>query len=385
MEGQPPPPPPFPQGNVNPFGMMVNVPQQQGPDHNQHDHNMMMQMQMQMQMQMAMADPLAANDMALTLEEARWAHEIKHAVVAHPDLHLHSDMDYAQWAIYTMERQDMNDVLNGMKMMQEFRKQYNLFYLGQVGLFHKDNVSDIVSSSSATILNDQQKEIYNAILQEGLQLLRDFILLQPGVALDIEWMPDHGHYLYIFDYVAMDPTKIRLPKDWRVVQGATYYSFEIFSSNLRAVRKGTAAIVECEGMSWFNFDTEYEARRHAELNAWYPFKVKEMLLLNTGTIANFACSILKKICQKEKKNFKLGCTLDGFDGRIDRLFKVPTLEKAMERLLVRLEGYLRVRLDNQMRYRLPDLPPTLDELLVAENNNNNDDDDAHHAGMDDGD
>ena len=104
-----------------------------------------------------------------------------------------------------------------------------------------------------------------------------------------------------------------------------------------------------------------------ELFNYYPFKHKESLWLRTPTVANIVYGCLKPFMSTElKSNFHLGCQLDGYEGRIDKLFQMPTPEIAQQNMLERMAGYLQARIDNQNNYVLPPIAAGIrDAIAVA--------------------
>jgi hypothetical protein len=77
------------------------------------------------------------------------------------------------------------------------------------------------------------------------------------------------------------------------------------------------------------------------------------LWLNTPTAANIAYSLLKPLVSKDSLPiWRIGCKLDGYDGRIDSLFKMPTMEVAQEMQIQRLARFLDHRKHNESTFRL---------------------------------
>lgn len=77
------------------------------------------------------------------------------------------------------------------------------------------------------------------------------------------------------------------------------------------------------------------------------------LWLNTPTAANIAYSFLKPLVGKDfLSTWRIGCKLEGYDGRIDALFKMPTMEIAQEMQIRRLARFLDHRKHNESTFRL---------------------------------
>ena len=64
------------------------------------------------------------------------------------------------------------------------------------------------------------------------------------------------------------------------------------------------------------------------------------------------------------RKFRLGCTFNGYDGRLDTIFLLPTPEVAKENLLVKVLGHLVVRYQVEQQYKLPDLLLEVDDELM---------------------
>ena len=149
--------------------------------------------------------------MSLTDEECRWALAIKRAVMEDVSLEELSDFEYAQYALVT--RGDTEAALYKIQGLQTFRHEYNI----------------------------------HDTLQEGLQLLRELHQQQPWFVLDVEYEPQHGHFVWVYDYAVVDPSKVRLPEEYRAYLGGLYYVFQLLQANLGSIREGLVHICECEG------------------------------------------------------------------------------------------------------------------------------------------
>ena len=150
--------------------------------------------------------------MSLKGEECRWAHEIKIAVTEDDDLKDLSDFEYAQHAITSQG--NLENTLLKVSGLQTFREEYN--------------VQDT--------------------LEEGLQALKDFQKQQPWFVLDVEYEPQFGHFVCVYDYGVCDPAAaLKMPDDWRIYIVGLYYVFQLLQANIGAIREGLVHIVECEG------------------------------------------------------------------------------------------------------------------------------------------
>lgn len=117
--------------------------------------------------------------MKLYPEEIRWALEIKEAIKASVNVQNVPDLEYAQWAIATCENQNVEAVLERAYKMQCFREQY------KVGRTHQVDYDP---------------------LEEGMELIRGYMKMQPNNILRIDYASRNGHYIFVFDYAQFKST-----------------------------------------------------------------------------------------------------------------------------------------------------------------------------------
>lgn len=203
-------------------------------------------------------------------------------------------------------------------------------------------------------------------VEEGVRMIQRLMEMMPGYLLSVDFAARYGSYIAVFDRAAFQPSKLALPEDMRTFLGAQYYIFQCLSTNLKAVRSGVVFITECQGMTSSNWNMQVEEEFISHLFGHYPFIHKECLWLNTPTVANIAHGLVKSMMPGDfVANWRMGCKLDGFEGRIDSLFKMPTLAIAQEQLLLKMEGFLAERgrnaggfeLHERMVYNPPPPPP----------------------------
>jgi len=282
----------------------------------------------------------AKNYMVMLPQEIMWAHEIKDAIAQNEELHPLSDLEIAQFAIVTSaspyggdpfrEQASLVEVMERISKLQHFREQYKL---------------------------DQHNNPIT--VEQGLELLHLYIRQQqPGHLVTIDYLPTQEHYMLVWDRAAFQPSRVIKESDWKVYQGATYVIFLILNSHIRAIRTGVEVVLECDGMSAQNYDTAFETRRVNELFNYYPFITKEFHFLNTPTAAILLYQVCKPFLKKSfHQQVKLDARLEGYEGqRIDSLYNIPSFENAQDRLLQRLEGYLRERIFHQQTFKLPPKP-----------------------------
>ena len=163
----------------------------------------------------AQTRPAAPMAMKLTNAECRRALSIKNAALQDPSLRELSDYEYAQYALAT-PGSDLEAVLYRIQGMQTFREEYKI----------------------------------QDTLEEGMRLCKAFHQQQPWFVLDVEYEPQHGHFVCVYDYGVVNPKAVRLPEEWRVYLGGLYYIFQLLQANLGSVREGLVHICECEGTKW---------------------------------------------------------------------------------------------------------------------------------------
>lgn len=234
-----------------------------------------------------------------------------------------SDYDYAQQALTCtadLEDEDATKALmQRMYKLQYFREDYKI----------QDTV------------------------EEGVRMIQRLMEMMPGYLLSVDFAARYGSYIAVFDRAAFQPAKLATPEDMRTFLGAYYYIFQCLSTNSKAIRSGVVFITECQDMKEENFDLQVEEKFLSHLFGHYPFRHKECLWLNTPSVANIAYGLMKSLVPGDfRANWRMGCKLDGFDGRIDSLFKMPTLAIAQEQLLSKIESFLTERGQNAGGFEL---------------------------------
>ena len=275
-----------------------------------------------------MIEALHESTLKLSSEELRWARELKAATIAAAKESDHlkeiSDFEYAHYALYT--RGDVEQALERIEMMQHFREEYKI----------------------------------NDTPEEGMEILLRFTReQQPWFMVSIDYSSTQGHFIYVYDYARLNPGVVKYPEDWRIFLGGMYYIYQLSQCNFMACREGIVHICECDSMSNNNFNGEFMMQNWHHLMAHYPIVQKECSWLHTPLEGNLQHAFYKRLMGPMANIIRVGCHFDGYDGRIDEMFKTPTEAIAEQRLLTRYLCYLRVRYHHQASYRLPlPDPPT---------------------------
>lgn len=258
----------------------------------------------------------------ITGEETRWALNIKYIVLEDAeDVRNVSDFEIIHHAM--VARDDMDGALERLRGLQVFREEYS--------------ISDTV--------------------EEGMELLRAFMIQQQGFLLTVDVIPGHANFVFVYDNAKIRPTALNTPEDWRTYLGGLYYLFQCMHSNVEACRQGVVHVGECEGMGSENFSRHQLERTFSDLAGSYPFRHKEISWIRTPLAANLMHSFLKRLMRRDNTyTFHIGCTLEGLEERLDGIFHVPSRHVAEQHLQQRLHEYLRTRYFFQKHFRLPRIP-----------------------------
>ncbi|CAB9510753.1 expressed unknown protein [Seminavis robusta] len=258
--------------------------------------------------------------MQLTRTEWERARAIKAAVEACDDVRNVPDFEYAKLAICCSASQKVEQIVEICYKLQAFRDLYSL----------KETMEDATTT------------------------LRSFFFHQPGLLMDVSYIPSEKCYTSSSDMAKMNFDRVQTDEEWRAFQGGCYYWIRSMESDFTAIRNGIIVLNECEGMSMMrNFNVVAQERAVHELWAYYPARHKESVWLNAPTAATLFYGILKRIINSELlRSWKLDGKLDGFDGRLDQLFHMPTMEIAQQALLQRMQRFLQKRNDNIQTFTL---------------------------------
>ena len=193
------------------------------------------------------------HSMLLSEEERDWGLEIKEALrqascrdeeIA-STLQNISDMEIAQLAIVKYRGNLLNGVeqiIDTANKMRYFREFFNI----------QDTVSD------------------------GMQSLEALMQQQPGLILDVSYLPSEGCWHTSYDLSKIDPSVIvRSPDQYRTFQAGCYYQMLAASADFRGIRTGAAILSECDGMGFGNFDARVFEKFCLEFWNFYPMNYKQ--------------------------------------------------------------------------------------------------------------
>jgi len=99
---------------------------------------------------------------------------------------------------------------------------------------------------------------------------------------------------------------------------------------------------------------DHHQRCQDHLFSAYPLRHKEISWLRTPMAGNILISFLKAFMSESlRSKFRLGCSFEGYDGRLDEIFNVPNRQAAEARIMRNLHQFFIMRYTNQELYHLP--------------------------------
>ncbi|CAB9515744.1 expressed unknown protein [Seminavis robusta] len=248
--------------------------------------------------------------MLLTEEERNRALEIKAAVEADDRIRNLSDFEYVHYALTRKSPEEtMESLTHRVYMMQCFREEYRI----------------------------------QDTFEEGLELIHQYTQQQPGLVIDVQLLASSYNYLSVEDFAKFNPRAVKTHEDYRIFTGGSFYMLQARQPNFAAIREGMPSMVECEGASFANFDSHVTERYQHEFFLHYPYKMKEVFLLNSPTVVNVFFALIKRFLSEETaKAFHLGHQVEGLEGqRIDTFYNTPTrnmIRKVLEALQIRYKN-----------------------------------------------
>ena len=99
-----------------------------------------------------------------------------------------------------------------------------------------------------------------------------------------------------------------------------------------------------------NLNFKVLKRLWAEVAAVYPCRFERFKFFNAGTTFNIVNSMIRRFLPEDAREaIEIGCQ---FEERLDRLYLVPTIQEANQRLLDRVSNSLNRRYENEMLFKL---------------------------------
>lgn len=242
--------------------------------------------------------------------------------------------------------------LAGVENMTDF--EYVVF-----GLHAEGDIEKALHSARGLDIFRQTYNVQDTV-EECVSTIQQFIQLQPRALLHVDQLTDKGEGMCVFNQAAVIPAPaLESDSKWRVHVMTYYYLLTIQHPDFRSCREGIYNLVEGKGMSWENYNQEYESRLHAEIWAYYPSKVKRLMVYNTNPVVATAWGLLKRLLPQQYRNvLQLGCQIE-WDSNPDNpklaltdLYLLPTYESAMEHVLQRVRSLAELRYHNQEAFQL---------------------------------
>ncbi|CAB9500902.1 expressed unknown protein [Seminavis robusta] len=264
--------------------------------------------------------PLSLDDprrMDLTPEEHGWALTIKELMEEEDGLDKLSDYWYAQVALV-----DKGDVANAMERihhLQLLREEYD--------------IQDTVAQAERAVAK--------------------FMELFPGCFVSFTYNHSCGNYTQIIDISKFHSSVIKKdPTARKVWFQTTYYVNHALSSDMEAIRRGMAFLLECMDFDWKkNFGLEIVRPYWCDIAGFYPLNIHTFRYFHTGVFVNMLTSMAKKFMPVAMRDqYELGCI--NVSGSLSKLFLTPTVEAANERTMSRFLHSLKLRYKNEKSFTL---------------------------------
>ena len=262
-------------------------------------------------------DPFDPRRMEISPEEVVWAHAIKAAVQASPELDPVNDFWCAQLAI--VDQDNVESALERVQHLQAFREQYRIL----------DTASD------------------------GRKYLHDFVAMFPGYILSVCYDSTTGNYVLISDQAAFDMRILDTKDKQYKCLGSAYYVVTALNPDLEGIRRGVSFLVECESYDWArNMSVNFYKLLWTEL-LMYPLTYSHVKHFHCGVLHNMLLSLTKRFLPHHiRAKIFTGCQ---FEERLDTLYLTPTVEAANQRLLARLDESISRRYASEASFQLPPL------------------------------
>ncbi|CAB9501402.1 expressed unknown protein [Seminavis robusta] len=255
--------------------------------------------------------------MQLTNEERQWALSIRAAIEANNEIDPVSDFKCVHLAI--IFQGDVEAAVESALHLQCFRHEY-----------------DILDT-----------------LSESRRALAKLIKLFPKYYMSYSFNKEDGDYYLVYDITQFSIKKMTRTEMFTTFNAGSYYFLHATTVDFALMRKGSIFIAECEGYSWTqHVDKSIFQKVWFELVWAYPVR-HAVKAYNTGVMFNVFLSTLKKLLPAESvRKYETGYR---FEGRLDSIYMVPTVEAANQKLLHNLDHILQRRYDLEKSFSLSDL------------------------------
>lgn len=206
-----------------------------------------------------------------TEQELKWAHNIKEAALACPDISdatALTDFEYLQHAIVAKDCVDK--ALERIRRLALFKERYGIQRDGS--------------------------------LEEGLRDLVAFQAAHPGVLLAVEALPD-GSFLTACSTGKFFTRDCKSEESIAITMRGFFYVLQACHSNIPALREGMISILDNKGIGWKNINIRIEENVGGLFALIYPAKVNKVVILNSTRTMRWLYKFLqlflpKKISQR---------------------------------------------------------------------------------------
>ncbi|CAB9514155.1 expressed unknown protein [Seminavis robusta] len=261
--------------------------------------------------------PTDEGRMNLSAEEHEWALAIKEALMANPELEdKPSDFMIAQLAI--VHHNDIETAMETAFRIQETREQYKI------------------------------RDTY----QDAYEKLTRSLELHYGTHMYFGFNHEEARYVAVFDIGRFDSRVSMNPRNAEYCFGGGWYCYHAMSPDFESVRRGAIILMECQGYDWSQrqVDLQYAQRHWSDVAGVYPLMIHRFKCFHTPTVFNIVKAVCKRLIPSHiERSVQLGCQ---YNGRLDALYLVPSVEAARQRVLVRMLECLQRRFAAEQSFRL---------------------------------
>ncbi|CAB9507575.1 unknown protein [Seminavis robusta] len=253
--------------------------------------------------------------MQLSNEERQWALSIKASIETNNEIDPVSDFACVHLAM--IFQGDVEAAVESALHLQCFRQDYDIM----------DTLSD------------------------SRRALAKLIKLFPKFYMSYSFNKEDGNYYLVYDVTQFCIKKMTRTEMFTTFNAGAYFFKHAMTVDFALMRKGSVFIAECEGYSWTkHMDISMFQRVWLEVVWAYPVRYHAVKAYNTGVMFNVFWSTLKKLLPaKSVGKYEAGYQ---FEGRLDSIFMVPTVEAANQTLLHNLDLILQRRYDLEKSFSL---------------------------------
>eukprot|EP00797_Seminavis_robusta_P031198 Sro670_g184720.2 (261) ;mRNA; r:42208-42990 len=226
------------------------------------------------------------------------------------------------------------------------------YWYAQVALVDKGDMANAMERIHHMQLFREEYDIQDTVAQ-GQRSVAAFMELFPEFYLSFGYNSAGGNYTLVFDISRMHGSVIKnQPRGYKTWFQAIYYLNHALCSDMEAIRRGMALIIECMGFEWKkNFGLEVTRSYWSDIAGVYPINHHKIRYYHTGVFVNMLTSMAKKFMPIALRDqFEVGCISES--GRLSKVFLTPTVEVANARFMSRFLHSLELRYKNEKSFTL---------------------------------